>query len=50
MAGAAVNDLLERARYADDGGKPLSIESQLSMTFVLLVAGTRPPGFCTWTG
>jgi cytochrome P450 len=35
------DDLLTALAHADDGGKPLSIESQLSMTFVLLVAGNE---------
>ena len=35
------DDLLTALAHADDDGKPLSIESQLSMTFVLLVAGNE---------
>lgn len=35
------DDLLTAVAHADDDGEPLSIESQLSMAFVLLVAGNE---------
>ena len=35
------DDLLTALAHADDDGKPLSLDSQLSMTFVLLVAGNE---------
>jgi cytochrome P450 len=35
------DDLLTALAHADDDGQPLSLESQLSMTFVLLVAGNE---------
>ena len=35
------DDLLSALAHADDNGQPLSIDSQLAMTFVLLIAGNE---------